>query len=486
MQLNNTNLNKIPSSIAQPKYNRDKTDIGIVHLGPGAFFRSHQAWYTEQALNLQQGNWGICAVALNSNNVKKQLSPQQGLYSLVELDKKINTTIIGAIKEVLAYQEDYEKVLTRLCAPSTKIVTITITEKGYYLNADGHLDVNDAVIKNDLSAQEKPQSAIGLLVLACQKRLQDNIQPLSIVSCDNVSDNGKKLKLALVEFAQHQDNNLAKYILNHVICPCTMVDSITPATDGELAKQIEQQYNYQDNWPIKREAFTQWVIEDILPDDIPAWRNVGVNFTKDVAGYENAKLRVLNATHSTLAYLGCLLNIETVFDAIHQPALHTVISKMLANEIKPSFSVPADMDFEQYCQEIIQRYRNPEIKHLLAQIAWDGSQKLPMRILPVISANIENNQPITHCCLTIAAWMRFIVEKSKDGSELIDPLQTELLNIGTKCQDNPQQDVKHFMSLSIFNEKLISSPVFIESLTSNYALLCNNSAESLLCILADL
>jgi len=482
MQLTTNTLAQLDASIAQPQYDRANTDIGIVHLGPGAFFRSHQAWFTEQALNLHGGDWGICAVALNSNSVKKQLKPQQGLYSLVELDKNIKTSVIGAVKEVLAYQEDFAAVISYLCAPKTKIVTLTITEKGYYQNVDGHLDLHDVVIKQDLANPERPTSAIGLLVLACQQRLIANIAPLAIISCDNVSDNGKKLKCSLVEYAQKIDQTLADHIQAQVICPGTMVDSITPATDDALAKQLFNQYNYQDNWPIKREAFTQWVIEDILPADIPAWHRVGVTFTQDVAGYEMAKLRVLNATHSTMAYLGCLLGIETVYDAIHQESIQHFIREMLTNEVKPSFSVPSDMNFEHYCQSILQRYRNPEIKHLLAQIAWDGSQKLPMRIIPVIVSNLLSNQPIDKCCITLAAWMRFVVQKSRDGSELIDPLKNSLLTIGSSCTDNAEDDVNYFLTLAMFSE-LNTDPQFTKTLINSYTFLCENNADALLTLL---
>lgn len=262
-----------------------------------------------------------------------------------------------------------------------------------------------------------------------------------------------------------------------------MVDSITPATTDELKQQLAQQFSYQDNWPIKREAFTQWVIEDILPDDIPAWREAGVTFTNDVQGYENAKLRVLNATHSTMAYLGCLLNIETVYDAINQASIKTFIKAMLKEEIELSFNVPEDMDFTEYCESIIQRYQNPEIKHLLAQIAWDGSQKLPMRILPIISANLKKQQPINKCCLAIAAWIRFVITKSRTNSELVDPLKETLFSISQQCTDQANQDIELFMSLSMFSA-LSQHPQFVEELTRAYQFLVARNAEQLLPLLA--
>lgn len=482
MKLTNQTLAQLDSKVIRPQYDREKTEIGIVHLGPGAFSRSHQAWFTQQALNLKGGDWGICAVDLFSNLPKKLLSPQQGLYTLVELDQTSRTSIIGSIKEVLCYKEDFDIAIERLCAPTTKLVTITVTEKGYYLNANGELDFDNSVIQGDLSSPSTPKSVVGLLALVCQMRQEQGIAPLSIISCDNVSDNGKKLKRALLAYAEKINPKLAQFIDQHIACPCTMVDAITPATTEELGKGIEEKFNYQDNWPIKREAFTQWVIEDILPDDIPAWREAGAIFTRDVEGYEMAKLRVLNATHSSMAYLGCLLDIETVCDAIHKAPILSFIEQMLSAEIKPSFDIPEGMDFEQYCNSILQRYRNPEIRHLLAQIAWDGSQKLPVRILPIISHNLQNNQPIEKCCFAVAAWMRFIVKRSQGDIELIDPLKDVLLEIGSKCQDDVEHDLNLFLSLDMFSE-LKSDEQFLQAVKNSYMLLCKNDHDSILALL---
>ncbi|MDO6718660.1 mannitol dehydrogenase family protein [Psychrosphaera sp. 1_MG-2023] len=478
MQLTQNNLDRLSKDILKPKFDRQQTQIGIVHLGPGAFFRAHQAWYTQQALNVKAGNWGICAIALNSNRVKQQLEPQQGLYTLVEQDNTTQYSIIGSVKEVLALQEDFSQVVSRLTDATTKIVTLTITEKGYCLDAKGRLDCNHPIIKRDLLNAERPESAIGLLFLACKIRHQQNTSPLTVISCDNLNDNGVKLKAALVNYAQLVDTTLADIIQTAVICPRTMVDSITPATDTDMAVQIEQQFGYKDNWPIKRETFTQWVIEDILPDDIPAWGDVGVTFTHDIAGYENAKLRVLNATHSTLAYLGHLLDIETVYSAINNEVLHTFISNMLKTEIKPSLVIPKEMNYESYCCAILQRYRNPAIKHLLSQIAWDGSQKLQVRILPIIVHNIKHRIPIKSCCFAVAAWMRFVIIKSRNKSELIDPLNHQLLAISSYCCDSAEQDVAHFMALELFSG-VADEPDFIAQVTQAYRTLCQVPAAIL-------
>ena len=483
MQLANAMLSQLDGAISRPTYERENTEIGIVHLGPGAFFRAHQAWYTEQAMNLEGGNWGICAVALNSNRVKQQLNPQQNLYTLMELDQDTTVSVIGAVKEVLAYKDDQEQVLDRLSAKETKIVTLTITEKGYCLNAQGQLDLTHPNICNDLNNPSNPQSAIGLLVLACEKRIAKGIELFSVISCDNMNSNGQKLKQAMVCFAKKTNPTLATTLCDSLISPCTMVDSITPASDDKLKRMLMDDYQLSDNWPIKREKFSQWVIEDILPADIPAWREVGVTFSNQVAGFEHAKLRVLNATHSTMAYLGHLLSIETVFEAINTPEIRHFIERMLQQEVKPSFTVPEALDFENYSQSIIQRYQNPEIKHLLSQIAWDGSLKLAERIIPIIKANLNNQQPIKHCCLAIAAWMHFVIDKSNNNSELIDPINTQLNSIGSQCTQHAEHDCALFLTLPLFDEELTKQSEFTTQLCQCYQQLCHNSPTELLQLL---
>lgn len=482
MQLNNATLKQLNSTITQPSYDRSNTKIGIVHLGPGAFFRAHQAWYTEQALNQDGGDWGICAVALNSNRVKQQLTPQDGLYSLVELDQQTNISVIGAVKEVLAYKEDHDQVLARLCAADTKIITLTITEKGYCLNAQGKLDLTNPSISHDLANPALPQSAIGLLVHACQQRLAHGVELFSVISCDNMNGNGKKLKNAMVNFAEQNTPELAQTLKESLISPCTMVDSITPASDDTLKNMLAAEYDLSDNWPIKREKFSQWVIEDILPADIPAWRKVGVTFSDEVAGFESAKLRVLNATHSTMAYLGHLLDIDTVYQAINSPEIRHFIEQMLHQEVKPSFIVPQELDFDRYCQSIIKRYQNPAIKHLLAQIAWDGSLKLAERIIPIFKANLSKQQPIAHSCLAIAAWMRFVVDKSQRNSEIIDPIQAQLTTIGRQCNHDASHDCALFFTLPLFDE-LKAHPEFKAQLTQCYQQLCHSNSNQLLQLL---
>lgn len=471
------------AALALPNYlakaSSEQPDIGIVHLGPGAFFRGHQAWYTHEALK-QGGDWRISAVALRSSDVSDALTPQDGLYTLAVMEQQTSYQLMGALAEVLVAPRDFPQVLERLTAPSTKYVTMTITEKGYCLNGAGQLDLQHPDIQHDVQSfadDSRPVSAIGLLVKALQRRFTANVPPFVVISCDNLTDNGHKLKSALVAFAENSSPALANWLKQQLISPCTMVDSITPATDDALRQAVASELGLQDAWPIKREAFCQWVIEDILPADRPAWGKAGVIYTSDVSAFEKAKLRLLNAPHSTMAYLGVLLGIETVYDAMQQPALVHFLKTLVAEEIVPSFQAPAELDVARYSADIFRRFENPSVRHLLAQIAWDGSQKLPMRLIPIIQDNLAAGRSIAKLTLAVAAWCRFIrlrASQQNQGVPLVDPLAPQLLAVAAQCSANSSNadagtEIALFLTLdAVFPAKLALDSRFVAALKQAY------------------
>ncbi|MCI2285118.1 mannitol dehydrogenase family protein [Colwellia sp. MSW7] len=389
-QLKADNLSQLTNenTISTPKYDREHLDIGIVHLGPGAFHRGHQAVFTENAMNLSGENWGICGVSLRSATARDILAKQDNLYTLAILDKKICYQVIGAIKEILVAQEQSDDILARMSAVNTKLVTLTITEKGYCLGTDGTLDLTHKDIKHDLESPENPVSAIGFIVESLKQRRQKKINAFNVLSCDNVSGNGDKLRRAVLDYAGQFDKPLQLWIDQNVAFPNSMVDSITPKTESYTIESVSKAINLRDNWPIQRESFTQWVIENNWEGERPDWENVGVIFTDDVEGFEKAKLRLLNCLHSTLAYAGSLAGFETVFDVTSDEGFYEYITQLATDEIIGSFRPPKELDVISYSHEIIQRFLNPSIRHLLAQIAYDGSQKIQMRILPIIEDNM--------------------------------------------------------------------------------------------------
>ena len=418
MQLSNATLEKAKTTA--PGYDRDAMGIGIVHFGPGAFHRAHQAVFTEDAIEKSGGDWGICAVSLSSARAAKALTPQDGLYTLAIRDKIPEFRVIGAIKRVLFAKEERAIVMDVLCAPSTKFVTLTITEKGYALTGDGTLDVSNPMVKADIENPDAPVSAMGYIVAASAKRRAAGTAPLTIISCDNLPGNGDKLKAACVALAAKTDPDLADYLSREVRFPNTMVDSITPATDDSVLRLVEEATGLSDHGAVQREAFAQWVIEDTLPADRPDWSGAGAIITDDVEGYETTKLRILNGAHSTLTYLGLLAGIETVEDAINHPHLRSFVDGLIRKETIPTITAPRGLDLPAYWVSIIARFENPHIRHNLEQISHDGSQKIPARIFPVIEYHAAKGHVAKRACYVAAAWIEFTRQRRAAGRPPVD------------------------------------------------------------------
>ena len=427
-RLNFTTLADFPADVKQPQYDVNATTSGIVHIGPGAFHRAHQAVYTDLAM-AHGGNWRIDGVSMRSKTLKEKLAEQDNLYALVVLDNEPYTQIIGSVNHVFVLADDRDAIMASLTAPTTHIISTTITEKGYCLDNQGNLDASHPDIVHDKDFPEEPVSAIGLIVAALAKRKATGTDEVTVISCDNLSNNGSKLGAAVVAFAELQDSELAAWIKANICFPNTMVDSITPATDEALVSQTSAALSVTDEWPIQREAFTQWVVEDKFSGPRPAWEKVGVTFTDDVHMFEKAKLRVLNGTHSTLAYVGSLLNIDTVFEAISKPEIEAFIRRLLAEEILPTIEVGDKMDLPAYADDILNRYHNRHIRHMLSQIAWDGSQKLPFRILNTVRDQIKAGGSIKLLSVPIAAWILFIAKRQQAGETITDPKAEQLFSL---------------------------------------------------------
>jgi fructuronate reductase len=445
----NTLASLADRGIQLPRYDRSRVQSGVVHFGPGAFHRVHQAFYLDEVLSADP-RWGICEVALQSTGVRDALAPQGGLYTIAILDKEPAYRIVGAIKELLVARESPQAVLGRLVDPATKLVTATITEKGYCLRPDGGLDTAHPDIQHDLQNPEAPRTLVAYLTQALKQRRQERTAPPNIVSCDNLAENGHRLRRAVVEFAAQHDGDLAKWIEAEVAFPCTMVDSITPATDDALRARVSAALGAEDRWPVQREVFCQWVIEDVLRGPTPDWASVGVTVTNDVAGFERAKLRLLNGAHSTLAYVGSLAGFETVVQAASDPVLGAFVERLMRENFKASLQAPRGLDLDRYIDAVLARFRNPAIRHLLAQIAWDGSQKLPFRVLNTIVEALAAGRPIDRLCVPIAAWFHFIRRKANKGEAITDPMAETLASIGRRCTGDPQHDVQAFLSLERF------------------------------------
>lgn len=457
------------SDLKTPAYDRNAVTTGIVHFGPGAFHRVHQACYIDDVLHADP-RWGICEVSLHSTGVRDALAPQDGLYTIAILDEQSSFRVIGAVKEVLVAPEAPAAVLERLAAASTRIVTATITEKGYCLNKEGGLDFSHTEIVHDLQNPAAPRSFVGFVARALRMRHDAGIEPFNVISCDNLAHNGHLLRRAVLELVSKSDPALTSWIEKEVPFPCTMVDSITPATDTALRERVKEALGVEDRWPVQRESFCQWVIENNLRGPQPDWAAVGVTVTDDVAGFERAKLRLLNGAHSTLAYTGCLAGYDTVFTAMSDQALAGFVRGMMIEEIRPGLSAPAGLDLDAYIAAVLRRFRNPAIRHRLLQIAEDGSPKLPIRILSTIGENIAAGRSIARLCVPLAAWFHFIRQQVRLGEQLADPLAAELAALAQRCNGDAASDVATFLGLDkVFSAELASNPTFRTALESAYA-----------------
>jgi fructuronate reductase len=472
--LSPANLARVAREVRRPGYDREAVESGIVHFGPGAFHRAHQAWFVEKLL-ANDPRWGICAVSLRNPDVRDALGPQDGLYTLAALDNPTSYQVIGALKQLLVAPEDPERVLGQLSSPGTQVVTITVTEKGYCLDADGNLDVTNADIRRDLQTPRAPNSVIGYLVEAFRRRRAAGLGSLTVISCDNLADNGSCLSRAVVKLAGLQstglqgDRSLARWIEDKAAFPRTMVDSITPATTDDFTVRVADALGVTDRWPVQREGFVQWVLEDRAAGDTPDWESAGVIVTNDVAAYDRAKLRLLNGAHSSLAYLGLLARYETVSQAMEDIDLAAFIATMMKRDILPTIKAPAGLDLTLYIQAILKRFRNPAIRHALAQIAWDGSQKVPVRLVGTIQDNLAAGRPIDRLCVPVAAWLHFIHRKAALGEKVVDPLAERLYGIGRACQNRAASDLPLFMRLdSVFPPAIAANDIFIGALARAY------------------
>ncbi|PSL17738.1 mannitol dehydrogenase family protein [Shimia abyssi] len=400
---------------------------GIVHLGLGAFFRAHGAVYIKQAMARSGGNWGIVGVSLRSPGIRNLLAPQEGVYTAVELSAQgLKPQSIDVVSDVLVAPENPQAVLDAMVDDSVRIVSLTVTEKGYCRGgADGALDLDHPEIENDL-ASNLPKSAIGFIVRALDNRRRKGLRPFTVLSLDNLPANGALTRRIVCEMAARVDSDLADWIASECCFPCTMVDRIVPAMTPDTIARLHRETGIHDPAAVVHEPFRQWVIEDSFVDgQRPEFEAVGAQLVDDVEPFENMKLRMLNGTHSAMAYIGSIAGHDTVEVAINDPAISAFLDTMWQEEIIPSLVAPPETDLADYAAALRERYRNPEIRHLLEQIAMDGSQKLPQRILDPLFENLAAGRPAEKLMTVVAAWFRFLSQRA-DGEQINDPISSDL------------------------------------------------------------
>ncbi|WP_062013639.1 mannitol dehydrogenase family protein [Aureimonas sp. AU4] len=426
-RLSNTTLDRLPAKVARPAFDRAGARTGIVHLGLGAFHRAHQAAYTDAVLAGGDLGWGICGVSLRSPETRDALQPQDGLYTLAVRDGSGDRFhVIGAILESLVAPEDPEAVLARLCAADTRIVSLTVTEKGYcHLPATGELDEAHPDIRHDLAHPGRPKSAVGFLVEAIARRRAAGIPPFTVLSCDNLPANGQTAGRVVARFAALRDPELGRFVQSEVSFPSSMVDRIVPATTDADRALVAGALEQEDRWPVMAEPFTQWVIEDRFPAGRPAW---DATFVREVEPFELMKLRLLNGSHSTLSYLGYLAGHETVAETMGAPGFEALLRGLMREEASPTLAPLPGFDLAAYRDQLLARFRNPALRHRTWQIAMDGSQKLPQRLLGTIRDRLAAGEAFDRLALGVAAWMVYVRGTDERGGpiDVRDPLAKDL------------------------------------------------------------
>lgn len=375
MKLNHSTLDHLPSLVRRPDYVPSQQACGIVHLGVGAFHRAHQAVYTDAAMNAGERNWRILGVSLRTRSVHDQLIPQDGLYSVsTKSEAAPEVRVIGAIANVLVAPENPAAVVAALASAATRVVTLTVTEKAYHQSTGGGLDMNAPAVAADLS-HRGPTTIYGYLAAGLRGRWRESAGGLTLLSCDNMANNGKSLARSLNDFLELYDPALADWTRHNCSFPSSMVDRIVPATTDADRRALSETSGVEDSGAVFTEPFSQWIIEDSFVESRPGWEQHGAQLVNDVAPYETAKLRMLNGAHSALAYLGLARGLSLVSEAIADPQVGRLASRLMREEAATSFNPAPGQDLRHYADELEARFSNPALPHRLIQIAMDGSQK---------------------------------------------------------------------------------------------------------------
>ncbi|MNK19928.1 Mannitol 2-dehydrogenase [compost metagenome] len=478
-RLDDAALAGLPADVARPAYDRAAVKTGVVHLGIGAFHRAHQAVVFDDALASGDLRWGVLGASLRSPGVRDQLNPQDGLYTLVLRDgTEEHLRVIGAGRGVLVGPEDPATLVAAMADVDVHIVTLTVTEKGYRLDpATGDLLLDDPDVAADLADISAPRTAPGFIVAALQARKAAGLKPFTVISCDNLPHNGKRIRAGVVAMARHVDPALADWIEAEGAFPQTMIDRIVPATTPDDVDRLTARLGVEDRGMVKAEPFTQWVIEDWFAGERPDFAAFGVQLTDAVEPWEDAKLRLLNGSHSAIAYLGALSGHEHVHEAVAVPAFRAFI-EALWDEAQTTLNPPPGLDVAAYRAELMARFSNSALMHRTRQIAMDGSQKLPQRLLAGAAERLEAGQGIEAMALGVAAWMRWQEGVTESGEAVVvdDPLAARTAEL-IAASENDEAEVRALLSLSaVFPTTLANERRFVDAVTGAFLSLREHGA----------
>lgn len=464
-------LPALPAGVARPAYDPPRVPVGSIHLGLGAFHRAHQAVYTDDLL-AGDPRWGICGVSLKTPQATAALAAQDGLYTVLTKSRDGTAArVIGSLREALFLGTDRARLLSRFADRAVTVVTLTVTEKGYCHDpATGRLNLAHPEIAHDLAHPATPASAPGVLVAGLAARRAAGAGAINVVCCDNLPHNGRVVEGIVAAYSRQVDPALADWIGANVAFPSTMVDRIVPATTDADIAEVERRTGVADAVPVVCEPFGQWIIEDRFIATRPAWETAGAQLVADVAPFEMMKLRLLNGSHSTLAYLGFLAGHEFIWQACGATDLAALAERQMTEEIVPTLAAPPRIDLTAYCRQLMTRFRNPALPHRTQQIAMDGSQKLPQRLLATVRDRLARGASITHLALAVAGWIRYASGTDERGQPIAvsDPLAPAFAAIVAAAGGDPVRIAAGFLDLtSVFGADLAANTVFRAVVTGN-------------------
>lgn len=486
-KLTEANLSQLPKTVRTPQYDRHSITPGIVHIGVGGFHRAHQAVYLDDYFHQHSDNpddqqWGICGVGLLKwdQRMRDALQSQDCLYTLVERSAGGDRArVIGSIRQYLYAPDSRQAVIDALAAPKCRIVTLTITEAGYYyVEGTGELDAHHPTIQHDLQHPDQPMGAFGFLIAALDRRRLRELPPFTILSCDNLQGNGNITRKMVTAYAELANPTLAAWIRDHVTFPNSMVDRITPATTDSDRALVAQQFGIEDGFPVVTEPFIQWVMEDQFCAGRPAWETVGVQFTNDVHAYEKIKIRLLNASHLLIGYLGELAGYQYVHEVMADPLFSRGV-ELLMEEVTSTLKPVPGMELTGYKQTLIERFANPKIQDQLPRLCLNGSAKIPKFVLGSVRDRLSQGQPVPHLGLVVAAWCRYLTGQDDRGRSIAidDPMAEVLTQRAISGQANPAALLE---LKEIFGDDLPQSSAFVEAVQQALQSLCDRGAKATL------
>ena len=465
ISLTDATLNKLPQTIARPTYDRAALTPGIVHVGLGNFHRAHQAWYLHRLFELGlDHDWAIVGAGVRQNDAaqREKLLAQDCLSTLIELDPSgTSAEVIGAMIDYVPVEEGNAALTRRMADPAIRIVALTVTEGGYYVDpATKGFDETHFDIRHDAAHPDRPRTVFGAMVAALRLRRDRGIGPFTGLSCDNLQGNGAVLRRTVVSLARASDPDLAEWIDTNCTFPNSMVDCITPAT-GPKELALAREFGIDDAVPVTHESFRQWVIEDDFCAGRPEWDRVGVTFSDRVHDYEAMKIRILNAGHQIVANPGEILSVETIADCMAQPLIRALFRKVQREEIVPHVKPVPDFAPEDYVDLIGRRFSNPAVVDTTRRVAFDGSSRHTVFVLPILRDGLRTGAPVEGLALVEALWARMCEGRREDGTviEPNDPLWDTLVAAAKAARDRPRV----WLEQRRFYGDLVEAPRFADA-----------------------